>query len=105
MQFRPHRWPCRHPVTVEWAGRQIRATFGNIATGGGLLIGLEDVRPGERLVLQLPGGRRPAVVRWASAGRCGIRFAQPLATSELDLIRGRPGRGNRYQHLRAREMG
>ena len=105
MQFRAHRWPCRHPVMVAWAGRQIRATFGNIAAGGGLLIGLEEVRPGDRLVVQLPGGSRSAEVRWVGAQRCGIRFAQPLATSELDLIRGRPVRGKRYQHLRVREMG
>lgn len=105
MQFRQLRWPCRHPLTVERAGRHSRASLGNIAAGGALVVGLDGVGVGETLILHLPGGRRTAEVRWAAAARCGIRFAAPLQKAELDLIRGRPGRGARHLHLRARELG
>lgn len=105
MLYRPLRWPCRLPVVVEVAGQPVRATLANIADGGGLLIGAGPVRPGDRVVLHLPGGRRGAEVRWATTDRCGVRFATRLPQAEVNVIRGSAGAGALYRQFRpVREM-
>jgi len=105
MRYRPLRWPCRLPLVMEVSGQSVHAVLANIAGGGAMILGAGALRPGQAVVLHLPGGRRRAEVRWATADRCGVRFATPLAAAEVGVIRGCAGHGALNRHLRpAREM-
>lgn len=61
----------------------------NISAEGGGLVGIpvDQLKPGDRLVLFAAGIRLGAQLRWVRFDTCGLLFDRSLSERELDLAR------------------
>lgn len=64
-------------------GRPIRFLVTNISYAGCQILTDEDLGRGETLSMHLPNmGEITGQVRWASGGKCGIRFLLGISTKD-----------------------
>lgn len=87
MRYRETRWPCDFPIRITGPAGVMRGVILNISPNGARLDAPELGR-GDRVSLDLHPSSLSAHVRWARAGRCGLRFDHPISARELARIRG-----------------
>ena len=106
MQYRSYRFPCDYPVVVHAdAGRRRDARLTNISPEGARLTGLDELRPGATLRVEIGPCCQPrlAEVRWSRGGAIGLRFATPLGAREMAVIRKTGGHAGPPVHAPARQ--
>ena len=66
---------------MRWAGRRGRPEH---ISQRGIKAIIPSIRPGEEVLLRLPGMEpRKAVVRWSQFDTAGLNFLRPIAFEEL----------------------
>ena len=83
---RPPRTAIMRQAMIEIAGARGEVRIRNISAYGALIDGLafnRDPAGTELLIEVLEGDPIPAVIRWASEGRCGIQFARRFDLESL----------------------
>lgn len=90
MQYRLHRCPCDHPITLfARDGTRHSARAVNVSQLGLRVTRAPTMAAGDAVRVLLGAGQQPrdAQVRWASDRAMGLRFAQALDERTVALIR------------------
>lgn len=99
MQYRPHRYPCDHPIELTTrSGRRVEARLANVSMNGARIAPIQDIAAGEVVRLALGTGLQAheATVRWARDSAIGVRFTLPLSARCLATVR-KSGGGSQHR--------
>jgi hypothetical protein len=86
MKYRSHRYPTQFPMQVRTAHGLKRCHVVNVSQEGARLSGLDMLKRGEKVQLDVLSHRIDAVVLWAKAGHAGITFRPKLNDNQLDTL-------------------
>ena len=91
MRYRDTRLPSGTELKLEYGQQVLRAELADISTTGARLRQLGALPPGVLVTLCQLHLRFPARVVWSADGLTGVRFTQPLSTTDLNALRGAIG--------------
>lgn len=88
MLQRAQRLPSRVLVQIRAPGGGFDATIGNLSQTGARLLGVPErrLKVGDRIEVQCLGQAHAAEVRWHFDDTCGLMFADPLDTRQIEAI-------------------
>ncbi|MGB3245864.1 MAG: PilZ domain-containing protein [Sulfitobacter sp.] len=87
MKYREQRYPTRFPIVLVVEGVRRQCTVHSISAAGASIVGADQLRIGQEVILDYSVGRMPAVVRWANQRKAGVSFDHDLSLNSLNRIR------------------
>ena len=89
MQYRPHRYPTDCAVTVTHGGGNKPAKVIDVSRSGARIAGLDVLRRGDKIAIEILSQRLPAVVLWSHGKLAGVTFRPMLSDHLVDVLRKR----------------
>ncbi|WP_159087014.1 PilZ domain-containing protein [Loktanella sp. Alg231-35] len=89
MQYRPHRYLTEFPVNLRTPIGPQKVTVLDVNTTGARLIGIQGIKRGDKLGINVLSHHVEALVRWVSNDRAGIVFRPQITEDQVDTLRHR----------------
>lgn len=89
MQYRPHRYLTQFPVTVQVSAGTQKGTVIDVNATGARIAGLQNLRRGDKLQVEVLSHRIDAIVQWSTLKWVGVQFRPQLGNHMLDTLRYR----------------
>lgn len=94
MQFRTHRFPTQFPLKISTPNGPKMGHVVDVSNGGAQVIGVEGLKRGDKVALDVLSHRVEAVVCWSAKGKSGIAFRRQITDFQVDTLRQRRGARN-----------
>lgn len=90
MHYRQHRHPTEFPVQLRTPYGIQAAKVHDVTQTGACLIGMTDIKRGDKVQMDVLSNRIDAVVLWVDGKRSGLTFRPGLTAHQLDTLLHRP---------------
>lgn len=91
MKFRTHRFPTQFPIKIGTPYGNRMGHVIDVNNEGARLGGLEGLKRGDKLDLDVLSHRVLAIVQWSAKGKTGIAFRPHITDHQVDTLRQRRG--------------
>ncbi|MEY1554889.1 PilZ domain-containing protein [Yoonia sp. R2331] len=105
-QYRRHRYPTSFPVQAKTPFGVLPGKVLDVNEHGAQIKGLDDLSPGDKVMLQAGGDQIMSVVRWVAKDRVGVMFRPMLTIRQVDALRyaKRSSSASRFSSVGLMEM-
>ena len=90
MQYRPHRYRTQFPAKFRTGAGMVTADVIDVNNSGARINGLQNMRRGDKIQVEIFSLWAPAVVQWVANGNVGITFRPHITDDQVDILRFRP---------------